>query len=180
MNYEQAVGELNPMSSELLRFKSVEELKKNGFEGFIKISEYSSKSIPDAAGTYSVLYIGRNKPEFLQNGTGGFFKGRDPNVPIEVLEKSWIDGTIVLYIGKAGRTNSSATLRSRIRQYLKFGQGEPIGHWGGRFIWQIKDNGNLLICWRTLSDGEPRELEKSLIEQFQAWYGKKPFANLSN
>lgn len=39
----------------------------------------------------------------------------------------------MVYIGKAG-----TTLRKRLNQYLKFGNRQNIGHWGGRYIWQIK------------------------------------------
>ena len=27
----------------------------------------------------------------------------------------------------------------RIGKYLRFGQGEPVGHWGGRLRWQIHE-----------------------------------------
>lgn len=72
-------------------------------------------------------------PEFLSHGTGGFFKGKDPNVSITELETNWVENTCVVYIGKAG-----TTLQKRLNQYLKFGNGQNIGHWGGRYIWQIK------------------------------------------
>jgi len=29
---------------------------------------------------------------------------------------------------------------------MKFGQGSPTGHWGGRYIWQLEDYKKLIIC----------------------------------
>ena len=89
-------------------------------------------------------------PEFLSRGTGGFFKGKDPNVSITELGTNWVKNTCVVYIGKAG-----TTLRKRLNQYLKFGNGQNIGHWGGRYIWQIKNSGNLLLCWKPTPDEDP-------------------------
>lgn len=59
--------------------------------------------------------------------TGGFFKGKNPNVSIQELNSNWIDGEHIVYIGKA------TELCRRLRQYMSFGQGKNIGHWGGRY-----------------------------------------------
>lgn len=92
-----------------------------------------------------------------------------------------MDDTIVVYIGKAGTATAQATLYSRLGQYLKFGQGENIGHYGGRYIWQLEDSHNLLVCWKKLPDNDPREVERKLIESFKLQYnGKRPFANLKD
>ena len=127
-----------------------------------------------------VLYLDSMVPVFLAEGTGGYFKGRNPNVPVDVLECNWVQGTPVTYIGKAGGSTSNATLRSRVRQYLRFGQGNNVGHWGGRYIWQLENTDNLAVCWKFVTDEEPREIESRLIQMFISDFGKRPFANLSN
>lgn len=65
---------------------------------------------------------------------------------------------------------------------MQFGQGEPIGHWGGRLIWQLKDAKDLIVCWKVLGkDEEPREVEKEMIQAFKKGHdGKRPFANLQD
>ena len=81
--------------------------------------------------------------------------------------------------GKA-QQGKEATLRSRILQYLKFGQGKPVGHKGGRYIWQLSDAEELLFCWKPLPTDEPEDVESMLISEFKHQYaGKRPFANLN-
>lgn len=157
-------------------------IKLAGFSGFRKVGElFSDRNIlPDVQGVYMVLYLGSMPPVFLEDGTGGYFKGRNPNVPVDVLESSWVQGTPAIYIGKAGGSESSATLKSRIKQYLRFGQGKNVGHWGGRYIWQLENSDDLVICWKAVTEEEPRELESRLIQKFVSDFGKRPFANLSN
>ena len=103
-----------------MKFNTIDDLKAAGFEGFIPVAQLQADStaIPRTAGVYMVVYIGGNMPEFLSRGTGGFFKGKDPNVSITELETNWVGNTCVVYIGKAG-----TTLRKRLNQYLKFGNG---------------------------------------------------------
>ena len=95
-----------------------------------------------------------------------------------MLERNWVNGAAVIYIGKAGGGSSSATLRRRLKSFLRFGEGHPVGHWGGRFIWQLQDAGSLLFCWRHVGDSDARELERDLIRDFVRMFGTRPFANL--
>ena len=100
-------------------------------------------------------------------------------MPLTILEAKYIPGSKVVYIGKAGSPKGKATLRGRIRQYLSFGRGKKIGHWGGRLIWQLKHHPDLLICWKPIPNSDPRGEEKSLLERFESEWGRLPFANLS-
>ena len=111
----------------------VEKLKDEGFKGFVRVEELMrNTNLPeDEKGVYVVLYTIGTYPIFLQVGTGGFFKDKDPNVSIEELKANWIDGEQVIYIGKA------TSLRNRLSQYMKFGSGKKVGHKGGRYIWQL-------------------------------------------
>ena len=85
-----------------MKFNTIDDLKAAGFEGFIPVAQLQADStaIPRTAGVYMVVYTGENIPEFLSRGTGGFFKGKDPNVSITELETNWVENTCVVYIGK--------------------------------------------------------------------------------
>ena len=165
-----------------MTYNNIEEIRKAGFTGFRKISElyWDNSIIPAVRGVYLVLYVENKPPEFLTEGTGGYFKGKDPNVPISILENNWVDDTIVVYIGKAGKEGSSATLKSRLKQYLGFGKGGNIGHYGGRLIWQLKNSKDLIVCWKALPKEDPRTIESNLIRDFYSEFSKRPFANLAD
>lgn len=166
----------------LLNFDNeiLDELRLNGFTGFKTISEIVERNyadIPNVRGIYALLYH-NIVPEFVEVGTGGHFKSKNPNASIEMLKESWVDNVSIIYIGKAGAENGSATLKSRLRQYFNFGQGKAVGHWGGRYVWQLKDCYNIVVCWKELPHGNPRQEEATLISEFVKQYDKRPFANL--
>lgn len=158
-----------------MTFNDIDEIKKAGFIGFKKMSELflDSLMLPDNNGVYLVLNVDNKPGEFLTVGSGGHFKGKDPNISLADLKSNWVDNTKVVYIGKA------TSLRSRLRQYFSFGQGKNIGHYGGRLIWQIKYSKDLVVCWKSLTT-DPREFETDLIQQFVKTFGCRPFANLAN
>lgn len=158
-----------------MTFDNLDELKKAGFTGFKKISELfnDNSMLPGMSGVYLVLNLDNKPGEFLTVGSGGHFKGKDPNVSIEMLKSNWVENTKVVYIGKA------TSLKSRLKQFFGFGQGKNIGHYGGRLIWQLKYAKELVVCWKTLST-DPREFEANLIQQFVSKYGRRPFANLAD
>ena len=164
-----------------MNFNSIDEIKKAGFSGFKKMSELfaDNSSIPQIKGVYLVLNPEYKNPEYLLTGTGGHFKGKNPNVSIDELKSNWVD-SLVVYIGKAGGEASSATLYKRLNQYLRFGQGNNVGHWGGRYIWQLKNSANLIVCWKPLSNDDPRTIEQQLIESFKKEFSERPFANLKD
>ena len=163
-----------------MNFKTIQELREFGFEGFVAVADLmrNPQIIPRQMGIYVSINT-LEKVSFLERSVGGHFKGKDPTLSVEDLKKNWVENALVLYFGKAGGAGSTATLQSRLKQYMQFGEGKPIGHWGGRLIWQLADNRDLIVAWKPLSDQEPREVEKQLIAQFEDSYGKKPFANLA-
>lgn len=165
-----------------MNFNNTDDIKKVGFTGFKKISDLiiDNTSIPKLKGVYIILNPNFKNAEYLEVVTGGYFKGKNPNVTIDELKSNWVNNSPVVYIGKAGSKTSKATLNSRLKQYLNFGQGKNVGHWGGRLIWQLKDSSELIICWKTLIDDDPRTVEKKLIKQFIIMFSKRPFANLTN
>lgn len=167
-------------------FSNLNLIKAAGFVGFKTINQLRDTKLEDVPGesptdrgVYLVLRTDLNLPVFLEQSIGGHFKGREPTVSIDTLRQNWVDGSFVIYIGKAGASDSHTTLRSRLKQYLAFGEGRAVGHWGGRYIWQIAESEKLTICWKATPNHEPRELEQMLIQQFKAEYsGNRPFANL--
>ena len=162
--------------------KDKKMLKALGFEGFKSMGELmaGAKSlIPAQMGVYVVLRESNSEPQFLEEGTGGFFKRKNPNVSISELQSNWIEETSIVYIGKAGGTKCSATLNKRLGLYLRFGQGANVGHYGGRYIWQLQDSRDLIVCWKRLYSEEPLEVEQQMIEDFKSSHsGRRPFANL--
>ena len=158
--------------------KEVELLKNDGFSGFKTIAELrgSINMVPAYGGVYVLLRPSDNEPVFLKRGTGGFFKGTDPNVELSKLEANWVDDTSIVYIGKADGS-ARRGLRKRLDEYMQFGQGVAIEHKGGRYVWQLEDAAELVVCWKRV-DEYPESVEKQMILDFQAKHGKYPFANL--
>jgi hypothetical protein len=165
-----------------MNIENIESINESGFSEIKRISELKADAslIPKTKGVYLVLRPDNDNVEFVEKGMGGFFKDRNPNVQISELRKNWIDDANIVYIGKAGGSNKKATLRSRLKQYLNFGKGKKVGHWGGRYIWQLKKIDDYFICWKELSDDEPRNVEIKLMELFRQKYNNLPFANIAN
>ncbi len=167
-----------------LYMRTAEELKADGFSGFDDIRSLRQSNLAAVpkqkgdCGVYVVLRCEDTEPTFLQKSTGGRFKGRDPNVDCAELKSNWVASTPIMYIGKAGSPTSSATLRSRLKQYLDFGMGKPVGHWGGRYLWHLPESEKLVVCWKRTPEAVPREVEAQMIQSFKATFGKRPFANL--
>jgi len=70
-------------------------------------------------------------------------------------------------------------LRKRLDEFRRFGEGEPIGRWGGCLMWQLEESDTLLVCWKETS-AEPANVESSMIRAFMTEFGRRPFANLRN
>ncbi|ROT05938.1 hypothetical protein EEL49_09395 [Muribaculaceae bacterium Isolate-104 (HZI)] len=150
--------------------------KEDGFEGFIPVAKLreATSILPENAGVYVVIRKSDVAPQFLEKGTGGFFKGKNPNVSIEVLTDNYVTESKTVYIGKA------ANLRKRVGQLLSFGAGAAIGHWGGRFLWQLADSVGLIVAWKITPGCDPRAIETQMIRSFVSVHGKRPFANLKD
>ena len=157
---------------------SVEGLKSEGFAGFVTVADLrcgQDHMIPATPGVYLFVRNNASPPDFLVNGTGGQFKGRNPNVSLKRLADEWVEGAAIVY---AGQTDGE--LRRRINAMIEFGQGRPVvGHWGGRLVWQLKEADRLRVCWKETGPLESRAVEKALIGAFKSLHaGCRPFANL--
>lgn len=148
-------------------------LNNNGFELSVPMSRLmtdsdSRKELPKIKGVYIVASKDLMKKGFLEKGTGGFFEGKDPNVSIEVLNLNWVQNSRIFYIGKAGGFHKSgkplkSTLKSRITDMARFGNGHRAPHSGGRYLWQLAFSKELLVYFKTCSENEePRKIEEDL------------------
>ncbi len=157
--------------------------RSRGFDGYRTVRSLRNKgvdAVPEEPGVYRVMRPGIAPPRFLAQGAGAWFKGKDPNVPLSRLQQEWVESALVLYIGRAG-ADSNETLRKRIDLLIRFGEGEPVGHYGGRLVWQLNDADALVICWQATYNKDPQEVKRELIQNFRMLHGgKRPFANLQD
>lgn len=155
------------------------DLDELGFLGFVPFSELPESGVPEGGGVYAVLRVASAPPAFLDESAAGRHKGRNPTVSIEKLDSAWVPGVEVVYIGKAtpgaaGRRG----LRKRLDEYRRHGAGERVGHWGGRYVWQLADAEKLLVAWLPTPGQDASEVEGKLIALFLEQVGRLPFANL--
>jgi hypothetical protein len=157
---------------------SADALREGGFAGFVPVAALHPGDVPAAPGVYAVLRVAEAAPMYLDASVGGRFKGKDPSVVGDVLARKWVDGAEVIYLGKAtAGAVGKWGLRKRLEELERFGRGEPVRHWGGRFIWQLADHDDLLVAWNA-TDEDPSVVESRMLRDFIAHYDALPFANL--
>ena len=156
-----------------------EGLQAFGFRGFVTFAALPGVDVPRAPGVYCVLRPSAAAPVFLSHSPAGHFKGEDPTVSIADLQSQWVDGAHVVYIGKANQgATGTRGLRKRLDEYRAFGAGRPVGHRGGKRIWQLADSAELLVAWKTTVDEAATTTELELLAAFRQAYGRLPFANM--
>jgi hypothetical protein len=150
------------------------ELERRGFVGWIPLlAAARSKLLPVEPGVYAVSYNLDKPVVWPAKNVGGWHKGRDPSIESHALAANWVEETDIVYLGKTDRT-----LAKRITEFARFGNGEPVGHWGGRLVWQLPEPSRLMIGWNALQPAKAISTETELLTEFHATFGKLPFANL--
>jgi hypothetical protein len=154
------------------------DLESAGFVGWRtweKLRETDFSEVPSAPAAYVVYRPSTGEPSLLATNPGGRFKDQDPSVTVEMLRAKWVPDSLVVYIGKADVASR------RLKQFARFGAGEPVGHWGGRYLWQLADSADLLVAWHAIAWSEAaRDYEKRLLARFAELHaGARPFANLT-
>jgi hypothetical protein len=163
-----------------MMLRGADDLRAHGFCGFIGFSQIRSRpeDVPAEQGVYAVVAPTGFANDYLVVGTGGHFKGINPNVSVATLRGNWIPGSLVLYFGLAGPgATGRRGLRKRLFEFAAFGDGRPVGHKGGRLIWQLRNSAQLLVCWKA-TEANPAEEEGMLLRSFFEEYRALPFANL--
>lgn len=154
-------------------------LKAEGFAGFRPIRSLETMRIPQGTGLFTVVAPEDFQARFLTKSTAGIFKKKDPSLSAAALAAEWVDGAVVLYVGKAGPgSKGNRGLRRQIQEFVDFGQGKPPGHWDGRLIWQLADAGSLTIAWKELPAGQLAGAEAGCHAAFVEEFGRLLFANL--
>lgn len=148
------------------------------FKGFKTIRELkeSCSEVPSSNGVYLVLRRNNQQPIFSISSLGGYVKvpNDSPCYSLSYLQEQYVNGTCILYIGK------STNMRSRLRSYMRFGQGKRASHGGGRAIWQMTDVDDFVICWAETLENS-RMVEWRMIQAFKLSHeGKRPFTNMSD
>ncbi|TRW80889.1 hypothetical protein FK535_17600 [Mycolicibacterium sp. 018/SC-01/001] len=156
-----------------------EPIDLSAFMGWVPFAELPDAAVPTEPGVYVVVRPTDDPPVFLASSPAGHFKGKDPTVPLAELVAMWVPGTRIVYVGKANAgARGRRGLRKRLDEYRRFGAGEPVGHSGGKRIWQLADHDELLVGWRVTPDGDAATTERELISAFAARHGRYPFANM--
>ena len=107
----------------VLNQQCFEEIQSWGFEGFLPVSTLKTTleltnhldTVPHQSGVYLVLNPTLEKPNWLRKSVGGHFKGEDPTVASIFLEKNWVNGAKILYVGETQRT-----LEKRVSELIQW------------------------------------------------------------
>lgn len=156
-----------------------EGLHDAGFMGFIPFRMLPEVRVPRSAGVYIVFRVANTPPKFRETSIAGHFKGKPPTVQVSELEAKWVPDMPVLYVGKAEVNDGNTRgLAKRLDEYRRHGSGEPIGHWGGRYVWQLEDCDDLVVAWIETPTNGAENVESAMLSRFVESSGVLPFANL--
>ncbi len=127
------------------------------FLTFKELYEEKCHNIPTDNGVYVVTVPSGFQVEFSPYTTAkGTYKNKCLLYDADLLKAKYsaVISKDILYYGKANRVKG---LRARIWEFAKYGYGECNNHRGGRAIWQIINNKELLLGYYICSDSESVE-----------------------
>lgn len=155
-----------------IHFRSLATLAAAGFSGGFRVKDCPAalSQVPQEPGVYMVGREDDERPMFIADSRAGRFKSKNPTVDRDRLARKWVSTAKVLYIGE------SSNLHERLHTLFRFGQGDDVGHWGGRFLWQLRDAAELRLYWQAIATHQERKSE--LLHAFKKQLGSLPFANL--
>jgi hypothetical protein len=133
------------------------------------------KDLPTYPGVYVVLRPRLKRPVFIERSSAGWFKGRNPSYPAEVVKREWVRGARIMYVGM---TACKGGLQERIRNLVDFGYGKAVGHRGGRMLWHLPDWEKLEVSWRRCPASGADAMETAMIAAFRQMHRARPFANM--
>lgn len=160
---------------------SIAFLVSEGFEGFRSIAQLFAdqcEELPNIRGLFCVARKSLDPPQFLPKSTAARFRDTNPTIPIDELEKLWVPGAQVLCFSRARGPGVRSLLKQRVKRFLRFGHGRHVAHWGGRAIWQLRDQSALIVAWKPTPKDDPARIEGAYQDGFERHYGALPFANL--
>jgi len=145
-----------------------------------RLDRFEPLGITEQSGVYVVILSDMvepySTPWFLPVSGAGHFKGRDPTVLLDQLGRAWVDGTQILYFGKAGNGEKGRTLANRVEELASFAYGDDsAAHWGGKRLWHLRSWKHLRVGWRVTADAANEEAR--LLARFVQHFGARPFAN---
>jgi hypothetical protein len=160
--------------------ENVDGVDLNGFSAPVSVETLrrtKCSAVPETPGVYAVFRAKSDSPQFLKKNVGGRFKGKEPTVSLDALQANWVPGATLLYLGKG---DGAKGLKQRLWQFIQFGMGKNIGHWGGRLLWQLADHRQLMVRWKRTGKEDPDQVKKRTLDKFEAVHHSLPFANLQD
>src|SRR5205085_12113439 len=157
-------------------------LEGAGFTGFRTVGQLHAdrcEEIPNECGVYAIVRETADAPEFTRS-SAPVWRRMDPGVAVDELEKHWVPNVELVYLGLASGTGVRSKLKQRVKRMLRFGHGKVVAHWGGRFVWQLRDRTALRVAWKPASLEDAARLDAELREQFVRRHGRLPFANVEH
>jgi hypothetical protein len=81
----------------------VPDLRRRGFVGFVPVEQLDDEplQVPGSSGVYAVVREASDAPRFLKRSDAGWWKGKDPTVPVERLAAEWVAGVQTVCLGDA-------------------------------------------------------------------------------
>lgn len=155
-------------------------LRAASFNGFVALTALKGRRDEglNSSGVYVVLREWPTNTHLMEFDPGFRYKDGSPMRPLAELQPAWDLATPVLYIGKAGRLDEGASLKCRLSQFRRYGEGTAANHAGGRAIWQVPNAAEVLrICWIATPGLHPECVERQFLSQFKNDFDALPMAN---